>query len=182
MQLRACPCCGSTHVRCLPAARQDALVKIIKPRRVRSLHKLRVLIVEDDSQRYAIFDKIFANHDVTKATRAAVGCAWLHKDRAAFDLIMLDHDLELTHYTMESVLGTRAAGTGQEVAHAIARLDTPPMVVVHSLNPGGAAAICVILADAGVPHHRVEFSRWIGADLHKLGILRNSDEHWERVS
>jgi CheY-like chemotaxis protein len=124
--------------------------------------KLNILIVEDDPKRYLVFDKIFEQHRVTKATTARAGCRALRRD--TFDLILLDHDLEPTHYTESSA----AEGTGREVAYAVAALDAPPMTIVHSWNHDGGLAMCGILSDARVPHARIWFSERIGHDLRPI--------------
>jgi CheY-like chemotaxis protein len=95
--------------------------------------RLRVLIIEDTPDRQAVLTSLFRNQ------------AWVlvHTGRRAltlleafpFDLVSLDYNLgdELT---------------GADVARRLASLSPAPRVIIHSMNPRGAAAIQEILADA----------------------------------
>lgn len=99
---------------------------------------LRVLIVEDTPRRQELLRQLYREHAWVLTPDAA------HAARLVaaydFDLISLDYDLE-------------GPDTGEAVAEAlmVSRNALTP-VLVHSMNPDGAALLAIILPHAqGVP-------------------------------
>jgi CheY-like chemotaxis protein len=92
-----------------------------------------VLIVEDDDERVVDFRNWLAHPDIrllhVKTGDAALRC--VETDR--YDLILLDHDLDLQHPMgrLGSVNGTNVVA---RLVASRANRETP--VIIHSMNPG----------------------------------------------
>ena len=112
--------------------------------------KLKILIVEDNDQRVQRFSAMLDPAKVHLVHAASGGQALgiLQRDRNVYDGIMLDHDLTESTRT-ESDLGI----SGRKVVQALAAsqaLRKPP-VLIHSMNPAGAASMEAALDRAGFP-------------------------------
>lgn len=125
---------------------------------------MKILFLDDDPVRHRIFRAsieppfplwhrigcwrkrkiapMFQNHCVFEIVTAIE----VLQNEARLDIAFLDHDLNGQIYVEERV------GTGTEVAEFIAGMTPrarPKLVVVHSLNPQGAARMMDILKSSG---------------------------------
>ena len=120
----------------------------------------RILALDDMEIRHKSFRQWFKDHTLDEAFTAPAAIDLLnHFD---YDVVMLDHDLAEEHYLKlsEGLSEGRlpgqdeyAPGTGQDVAKHIVSLPLerrPKLVLVHTWNPGGRAAMYGILRDAGI--------------------------------
>ena len=116
---------------------------------------MRILILDDDECRHDVFRRVLADAERVHVYTAKQAIEALSSER--FDLVCLDHDLDLLS---ESLL--EPPGDGLEVARFIADhmpVDkVPRQVLVHSWNPCGARAMVDTLKAASVPVVRREFS------------------------
>lgn len=112
--------------------------------------KLKVLVVEDNDQRVQRFSAMLDSAKVHLVRAASGGQALgiLQRDRNVYDGIMLDHDLTESTRT-ESDLGISGRNVVQTLV-ASQRLRSPP-VLIHSMNPAGAASMEAALDRAGFP-------------------------------
>ena len=139
---------------------------------------LSILILEDDPSRIRKFRITLQRHQLVVCTTAEAAWNALENTpvEAAFEMMFIDHDLDITHYDVPAVVmtddekyaqwqrtGTFSVKTGyhfaQLVAKAIAtnRPHYQVPTVIHSLNPAGSRAI-----NAALPHAmRVPFSELI---------------------
>ena len=109
---------------------------------------MRILLLDDIDARRVILEERLSPAEFVHATNASEAITALQGER--FDLVHLDHDL-----------GEEPAGTGAEVARAIAELPPerrPLRAVIHSFNPVGAQRMKAILEDAEVPTELKPFS------------------------
>lgn len=99
---------------------------------------LKILILDDMSERHDGFIKVYKDRDVElfHAHNFAEFTKWLSEE--TFDIIWLDHDL-----------GDVADGV--DAARACLRLGYNPHIFIHSANIIGAAKMQRILQDGGVP-------------------------------
>lgn len=107
----------------------------------------RILIVEDDSERCAWFNRKFTGRTLDVTCDVAEAVRWL--EERDYDLIMLDHDLLEEHYLSGEPDDER---TGYAVArwlsqHTESQRDA--VILIHSLNYAGAARMLDILHEAG---------------------------------
>jgi len=99
---------------------------------------MKVLIVEDEDYRLNWFLDRIGNCDIAKDVQTAIN--FLTKN--TYDYIMLDHDLN-------GYLENPSESTGYEVAKFIAGTPNEKAeIIVHTVNPAGAQAICSILPNA----------------------------------
>ena len=119
----------------------------------------RIFILEDDDDRITWFRRRLAGHELLIFTNAKAGIEALDAD---FDIIFLDHDLDLDHtdavfeitdadkYERWLRGGRVGPQTGYDVACYIASLDTLKTipVVIHSMNPDGARVMAEALPEA----------------------------------
>lgn len=120
--------------------------------------KYRILALDDMEVRHHAFRHWFRNHTLDEAKDAPSAITLL--DNFDYDLVMLDHDLAEEHYLTlsEGLSESRLPGqdeykpgTGMDVAKHIAGMKSKPgMVIIHSYNPGGRAAMAQVLREAGV--------------------------------
>jgi len=107
---------------------------------------MKILVVEDDTNRHRFFLQELIGHDVTIAEDyyEAIECL----THNIYDLIYLDHDLEDEHYFDLNVMKER---TGCEVARWMvnhSRNNLTAKIIIHSLNSVGAENIFNVLNDA----------------------------------
>lgn len=103
---------------------------------------MRVLILDDDPKRHAVFASHFAGHDVTHTTKFSDFCTAMQGPQ--FDLVHLDHDLAdfcKDNIDHDGMYGSRE-WTGLDAAWFIT-CEVPPerqpiRAVIHSWNPAGA--------------------------------------------
>lgn len=104
---------------------------------------LKILILEDSSERIFEFKKRLIGHDVvfTKDTKECI--QYLKESR--WDLICLDHDLS-------NVFEAPGEGTGYEVAKWIAdhKRKAPKQILIHTMNNVGASAMMLTLGRVGI--------------------------------
>jgi DNA-binding response OmpR family regulator len=92
---------------------------------------MKILFLDDNIYRLIYAKKKWANHDLILAETSQEAINALRNNK--FDFVSLDHDLGGEVY-VES-----GENTGYEVAQFIAKMETPPpIVVVHSWNSAGA--------------------------------------------
>jgi len=116
-----------------------------------------VLVVEDDDERVADFRVWFAHPRIrllhVKTGDAALRC--VETDR--YDLILLDHDLDLQHPQgrLGSVNGTNV------VARLVAsRVNRQTPVIIHSMNPGARNRMLQTLKANGFEVRVNPFAEW----------------------
>jgi CheY-like chemotaxis protein len=124
----------------------------------------RILILEDDHYRHLAFEKALVGNYV-KIVETAQECIALLKDES-WGALFLDHDLG-GEQMVES-----GDGTGYEVACWLEEYTQriPPLVIIHSLNPGGAAKM-----NAALPGSMVVAGAWLAEDLPRLWELLPED-------
>ena len=94
----------------------------------------KILILEDDLNRHAAFNKVLDEHDLTIVTTAKEAIAKLDRYGDAWDWLFLDHDLGSEVFVKSN------KETGYEVATWLEEhTDKRPKigVALHSLNPVG---------------------------------------------
>jgi CheY-like chemotaxis protein len=106
----------------------------------------RVLFVDDQSSRLdALREAGVLQTEVVHAASALDGIDAV-VDGGPWDVVFLDHDLDTKVYDPYP-----REVTGQDVARVLAGMAwRPRLVVVHSMNPVGAASIEAVLRDAGI--------------------------------
>ena len=110
----------------------------------------RILCLDDMEVRHQAFRHWFREHTLDEAKDAPAAINLL--DNFDYDLVMLDHDLAEEHYA-QAESGASHVGTGVDVALHIAKMPAehrPKLVVIHSVNPAGAANISAALSGARV--------------------------------
>ena len=100
---------------------------------------LKILVVEDDPNRIERFKKELRVHKVRFATSSDQAIEILENEN--FDLICLDHDLGGGAYEPSD------ENSGYGVAKHMEANKIPGEVIIHSLNPVGAANI-----NSALPH------------------------------
>jgi CheY-like chemotaxis protein len=114
---------------------------------------MRILVLDDDSQRHQWFDAHILGHE--RAWSAKEARRALHEN-PRYDLVFLDHDLAEDYSVVPAVWGE----DGRTVARFIAAMPAgrrPAMAHIHSSNWGGAMEMEAILTAAGVKVARAEF-------------------------
>jgi CheY-like chemotaxis protein len=107
---------------------------------------MRILVLDDEPARHALFRQVFRGHEVAEATTAEHAVNFL-RIAVTYDIVSLDHDLG------------PSPGSGLDVARRIAGMPEnirPRQVLVHSANPVGAQAMLDTLLRAGVNAQRVD--------------------------
>ena len=114
--------------------------------------KARVFVLEDAEDRIKWFTQRFAENPVfVTVTNAQLAIEVL--TLIEFDLLFLDHDLELLNYAggyMESQ--EESSGTGYDVAKFLEEnpdCQRTAEIVIHSLNPSGTARMLAALKKSG---------------------------------
>jgi CheY-like chemotaxis protein len=112
---------------------------------------LKVFILEDSSDRVRKFQTEFAKwgkpHDISQTH--SVGIAKIHLDRTAYDLVLLDCDLDISHYGGES---SDVPNGLDFVKWLIANPDIATRnthYIVHSLNETNRPEMRRLLTEAG---------------------------------
>ncbi len=123
-----------------------------------AFHPLRILIVEDTRERQQILTSLYRSHAWVMVSTAARAQLLLQAYR--FDLISLDYNLA-------------GEGTGEVVAQSIlATAHDSARIVVHSMNPKGAARLRELLPKATLyPVHKMTCS-----NAHFRKLQRELDE------
>ena len=106
---------------------------------------MNILILEDDPNRVAQFEKKFNMDEIIVVDKASEAITKLTDFN--WDCLFLDHDLG-----GEINVSTTNKNTGSEVARwlSIHKDRIPNLVIIHSMNPPGAANIKALLRDAVV--------------------------------
>lgn len=112
---------------------------------MKPLPDLKYLVVDDREHRFLeLMQAGFVPRDAQWAADAFAAQELLRVE--AFDVIYLDHDLETFEHSPY-----RREVTGLDVARVIAAQPwRPALVVVHSMNPRGAATILELLDGKGI--------------------------------
>ena len=104
---------------------------------------MKILIVEDDSERISTFMTLFKDHDVMAVNTARAAKDLVEKIK--FDVIFLDHDLGNKVF-----VDSNDANTGMQVAKYIeGTCNMDSRFIVHSWNPEGARNIESYLKSMG---------------------------------
>ena len=110
----------------------------------------RVLILDDDENRHAEFERILHGTSRLHVYTAAQAIAAL-RDNAPYDLVCLDHDLGDCQNRMLAV----EPGDGTEVALFInlhlERRQYPKRVLIHSWNHAGRERMAELIRAVGIP-------------------------------
>ncbi len=113
---------------------------------------LRVLIVEDTLERQKVLTTLYRRHAWVLVHTARRAITML--DAFDFDIVSLDYNLP-------------GEATGEQVAQAVARSrNHDSRVVIHSLNPRGAARMAAVL-----PH----------AIVYPVSRIARSNQHFKRL-
>ncbi len=113
---------------------------------------VRVLILDDELERHAEFDAIYAGHEVTHTASYTQFIKELIGG-SPWDLIHLDHDLGHGDSYLDG-WGNSQFYTGQHAAERICELkdeELPSEVIVHSMNPLGSQNILFNLRARRIP-------------------------------
>ena len=115
---------------------------------------MKILILDDMKLRHNTFAKTYAGHSVTHAYTFREFAAALVT--GGWDLIHLDHDLgdERVADTYLDGWGNTREYTGLDAAREICSLEDGAFggeVIIHSINPTGAAAMRQSLERRGIP-------------------------------
>ena len=103
---------------------------------------LKVLVLEDNTERLKWFKDTFFNYELSIAMTAETAGYAIMKNE--FDLIFIDHDL------------ADETSTGLDFAKVLAeeieagRVSNDPSIYIHSMNPIGAKNIKSVLKDATI--------------------------------
>lgn len=121
-----------------------------------NMRDARVLVLDDDEKRHDWFrDKAEAlNWELLQAWTAEEAIESL--DRNDFDLVFLDHDLEIGRLKLGAPYNWGPNGT-VAARHIAGMVAKPRRVHIHSVNRGGAAEMERILRAAAVNVTRAEF-------------------------
>jgi len=109
---------------------------------------MKILILDDDAERHAGFDKILDGHELAHAYTYSQFVGLAKSD--AYDMVCLDHDLGFEHnpdVVRES--GEVRELTGQDAALWLVNNPDhcPANILIHSHNPVGASAMRRILSE-----------------------------------
>jgi len=109
---------------------------------IKTCHKMRILIVEDQEYRIVKFMHNLASCSVEVAKSAKEAISLLEK--SYWDCLLLDHDLE------DAVFYPSGPGTGYEVACWLEEhpQKQPKVIITHSQNSTGVRNICKALPNA----------------------------------
>lgn len=91
-----------------------------------------ILVLDDDPNRHDSFSQRFKNHSILHVCKASDAISLLNK--LTFDLVCLDHDLDMCND-----LDIETTGTGYDVARYIGNHlnNKPKKILIHSWNSGG---------------------------------------------
>ena len=112
---------------------------------------MKILIVEDSSERINWFSEEFKEHDLMIVNNAIMGIQAV--EMQFFPLIMLDHDLGQKAYCPSD----EKSGYAVAVAIAEGELNLKSAVIVHSWNPQGAKRMYDVLKKARVQVHQMQY-------------------------
>lgn len=113
---------------------------------------MRVLFLDDDKQRHAIFLEWCAEFDIVPDRVFDADAAADALKKSVYDVCFLDHDLAEEHY---GALGEKKGDGTALVRWMVAdgnRHLIPKLIVVHSYNPDGAKRMLNLLLEM--------FSHW----------------------
>ena len=103
---------------------------------------MKILILEDSPYRNKIFSKKLFRHDVYLYDNVIDAVDAINLI-GPFDLYFLDHDLD-----GEVFVGSEKANTGYQLAKYMAKEEVEGSIIIHSLNPAGAANMKAALEHA----------------------------------
>jgi hypothetical protein len=116
---------------------------------------MKALILEDNRMRKKIFEMHLGNeydlyfYDQVEDARKAIETA------GPFDLIFLDHDLDGRIF-----VDSEEDNTGFQLAKYISEMDLDARIVLHSMNPIGAARMKEVLPEAEQIEFDELFPEW----------------------
>jgi len=103
---------------------------------------MRILILEDSSERHKKFRKFLHNHQVTIVANVPEAIGLLTNQ--TWDCLFLDHDLG------DQIMVASGSGTGYEVARWLEEHPDrhPKKIVLHTFNPNGLEQMQAALPQA----------------------------------
>jgi CheY-like chemotaxis protein len=122
---------------------------------------MKILILDDDAARHAIFAKLLHGHEVTHARRYADFYRSLTANSPK--LVYLDYDLDIAvanpsqYRTAAGKIGTFTGLDAARLLAALPKKKRPDFVIVHSMNRRGALDIIRVLDRAKIPHTKLAF-------------------------
>lgn len=117
---------------------------------------MKILVLDDIRFRHDTFDHVYDQDDVYHAYTYSDFLAQLHNG-SPWDLLHLDHDLGDFVNDPDTYVdgwGIKREYNGQHATSRVCELSDellPKRVIVHSINPAGAKAMCGMLERRGVP-------------------------------
>jgi len=117
---------------------------------------MRVLFLDDDEGRHALFKQASIGHDVLHVRTAVEAIDAMKRER--FDLAALDHDLGGRQF-----VDSDEEETGYQVAKAVETIPEdkwPLRIIVHSYNQEGARRMVARLQPLGIPVQHAPFGTW----------------------
>ena len=117
---------------------------------------MRVLFLDDDSERHKTFARLSVGHEVTHVSTANEAISALKSHH--FDLASLHHDLGGRIF-----VDSNDEETGYAVVKELTALDPdfyPRAVIVHSYNPAGVERMLAHLGAHGISARAMPFGTW----------------------
>lgn len=130
---------------------------------------MKILFLDDMESRHDAFRKWYAapEHDVRHVYTADDAIEVLQNELQPFDVVMLDHDLALSHYKAYNEKQPLKSDndTGMAVARFIPEGPKPKLVIIHSWNSPAAKEMYDLLWSASInvalwpfnPNRKIEF-------------------------
>lgn len=112
---------------------------------------MKILIIDDDKYRHDKFKLNYKGHDLTHVQDAPSAIQALKS--GMWDVVQIDHDLGVpgTMGAQDGATGYTVASWYEEQVKTEQDRAIIGRVVVHSMNPQGAARIYAAFKSAGVP-------------------------------
>ena len=125
----------------------------------------KIFILEDDSRRIGYFQARFGPDHILHIAKNVEEGKVIAETHGPFDIMFLDHDLAPEHYDPSIKSGDDIyAPTGYDFVKWLVSnkqvLSQFPRIIVHSLNPHGAANMVmeINMADLGCFAERIPFT------------------------
>jgi len=113
---------------------------------------MKILILEDNEQRIEFFNRVYKNHKLFITSDINTAVSYVQNNE--FDILFLDHDLEL-----ENFKALTEGRTGYDFCKVLVeyKLQRQATIFIHSMNPVGGAVMERILRDNGYEAQWVPF-------------------------
>lgn len=119
-----------------------------------------IFLLEDDLERIAWFESLFGDQLVV--TRTVEAALYSFEGRSDFEIVFLDHDLDESsvrgEYVEKHHSGCAFVNSVlcQEVRYP--GLRKAQRIIVHSMNPDGALAMCLAMKASGLVPEAIPFN------------------------